>query len=156
MTMTADSGGLAAEAVAGISLQLGHVVTALEAERNRKKALAQCLRQVPILPGAIPASGILDQPDLLAAKTGYHWSLRRAVVTGFTQGTVSLYRNSASGELLVTWPSPGTYTFGRGEMLLEPGDRLVFTAAGLATTDMAVVSGAADCFESWLLADYII
>jgi len=145
-----------AEVTAGLSVQLGRVADLLEAERRRKMALVQCLRQAPFA-GGIPLSGgagTLQQADLYQAKPGYTWSIRRATATGFSAGTVTVYKNVSGGEILWTWPTAGTFTFGRGEQLLEPMDQMIFVASGITGT--VQVNGTGDLFESWLLADYII
>jgi hypothetical protein len=123
----------------------------------RRQVLLAALQQVPIAAPQVPlvsGAGVLDWPDALSAKTGYTWSVRRITATGFTAGTVTMYKNSQFGEILVPWPSAGTFTFGRGEQLLEPGDRMVFVASGI--TGYVQINGSADCFESWLLPDYLM
>lgn len=131
--------------------------------RQRQKKL-QAIRQIPIATPQIPltaGAGALAMPDLVMAKTGYNWSIRRMVAVGFTAGTVTVWKNGiitgtavTAGEQLFTFPSAGTYTFGRGEMLLNEEDALVFSATGI--TGIVQLNGAADCFETWLLADYLL
>lgn len=107
--------------------------------------------------------------DLLGPNTGFHWSIRRMVASGFTAGTVTVYRNAVqttfgaapayTGEIFFVFPQAGTYTFGRNEMLLEPDDSLSVSATGITLVAGAPgvqLAGAVDQLESWLLPDYIL
>jgi len=128
---------------------------AMDREARWRQKCAQAVTQVPFA-GSVPLSagaGTDDQPDKLQAKTGYIWSVRRITCNGFTAGAVTAYRNSALGEPLMPFPIPAVNTIGRGELLLMPGDRLVWSAAGITGT--ASYWGVADCFESWYLPFYI-
>lgn len=99
------------------------------------------------------ANDVIDQPDALMAKTGYWWDIRRLTITGFTAGTVTVFRNSNGGEPMVPFASAGTSTFGKGEILLHPGDRLV--VAGTGTTGTWQMWGEATAVESWYLPEYL-
>jgi hypothetical protein len=150
-------GGAGVSVDAGLTIQLGRVADVLESQARRRQQLMQQLHQVPILGPQVPlagGAGTLDVPDVFSAKTGYCWSIRRLALTGFSAGTVTVYKNFAGGEVLVPFPAAGVSTFGRAEALLMPGERLVFVAAGV--TGFVQVGGAADCFESWLLPDYLM
>lgn len=136
-----------------LAAQLGRVADAMErAERWRVKC-AGALQQLPVFSPVLNGSGTIDSPDGLMAKTGYHWSIRRLSAVGFTAGTVTVYNSAAGGEVLFPFAQAGTATFGRGEMLLQPGDRLVAVCAGITGT--VQLTGRADCFESWYLPYYI-
>jgi hypothetical protein len=121
------------------------------------------LHQVPIIAPQIPltaGAGAIQFADLLSPKAGFMWSLRRLVGTLFTAGTVTVYKNgyvaggvAVGGEPLFTFPSAGTYTFGRGEILLDQNDQLVIAATGI--TGSVQINGSADCFERWLLPSYL-
>lgn len=121
-------------------------------ERHRQK-MTQAIRQIPIAAPQANAAGLIDYPDLLAVKTGYYWGIRRLTFSGFTAGTCVVYRNSIIGEPLLPVQAAGVFTFGRGEMLLSPGDRLVVSTASI--TGYVQMNGAADCFEQWYLPYYI-
>ena len=138
-----------------------------------RSRLYRRMHQVPIAPPLlIPVSGsavLATATDLLGPNTGYHWSVRRLNLSGYTAGNVTVYRNATQtgygaaaavvGEILMP-PSPaGTFTFGRGEMLLEPDDSMVLFASGITLTagqQGITVIGTADQFESWLLPDYLM
>jgi hypothetical protein len=144
-----------------LGAQLGRVATALERQQADAMRLGQVIREVPITSPQIQISagaGQLDEPDLLEAKTGYCWSIRRLTAWGYTAGSVEVFKNSANGELMFPFPSQGVATFGRGEQRLMPGDRLVFVASGITLSGAYTgiqIGGAADCFESWYLPYYI-
>lgn len=145
---------------AGLELEAGIQIAAglaqeMRADRDWKRRVAGALSQVPFA-GSVTLSsgaGTLDQPDLFQAKTGFYWSVRRLTAVGWTSGAVTAYKNSTNGEPVAPYPSPSVFTFGRGELLLNPGDRLVFAATGITGT--VSVWGAADCFETWYLPFYI-
>jgi len=121
------------------------------------------LHQVPIVAPQMSltgGAGSLQLADLLSPKAGFMWSVRRLVGSLFTAGTVTVYKNGAvvggtaiGGEPLFTFPSAGTYTFGRGEILLDQNDQLVISATGI--TGSVQINGSADCFERWLLPAYL-
>lgn len=141
-------------------------------EAGRKNRLYRQMHQVPIAPPLIvptPTAGFLQGFDTTGPQTGFNWSVRRLVASNFTAGTVTIYRNAvqttfgaapaATGEILFQFPQAGTYTFGRGEMLLEPDDFMLFTCAGITLTagqSGVLVYGSADQFESVLLPEYLM
>lgn len=137
----------------GLAAQLGRVADALERAEAFRVKCAGALQQVPLFSPVLAGSGTIDSPDALMAKTGYHWSIRRLSAVGFTAGTVTVYNSAAGGEVLFPFAQAGTATFGRGEMLLQPGDRLVAVCAGIAGS--VQLTGRADCFETWYLPHYI-
>ena len=143
-----------------IAATLGRVAQALEAEACERERRRQAMRQVPIQPQQIPLTlaggtgGILDVPDAyMLARTGYNASIRRLSAWGFSAGNVQVYLESPAGELLCPFSSAGVNTVGRGEMLLQPGERIVWVAAGI--TGFVQVGGSYDLFESWYLPYYI-
>jgi hypothetical protein len=149
----------------GIFAGASAIMAERQAARQDQAAMEkfQALHQIPIAQVQIPltaGAGVYQMPDLLAPKAGYMWSVRRLVGALFTAGTVTVYKNGfvsggvlVGGEYLFTFPSAGTYTFGRGEILLDAGDNLIYTATGI--TGLAQVGGSADCFERWLLPKYL-
>lgn len=141
------------EVDASLAVQLGRVADALElAERWRVKCMG-ALQQVPIASEQVSGDGTIDQPDALMAKTGYMWSVRRLTCYGFTAGSVTVYKNIAGGEPVAPYPAAAVFTFGRGELLLKPGERLI--AVGTGITGTFQLWGDADCFEQWYLPHYI-
>jgi hypothetical protein len=147
--------GLEIDFTARIAASLNGVAGALSAEAQWRQKCARALSQVPFW-GTVnltAGNGTEDQPDKLQAKTGYIWGIRRLTIQGYSAGTVTAYRNSALGEPVLPFPVPAVNTIGRGELLLMPGDRLVFSATGITGT--VNYWGVADCLESWFLPFYI-
>jgi len=78
---------------------------------------------------------------------GYVWSIRRIDFAGLTAGTtpdvINLYRNNPQGRPV--WQFNGnnwSYTFGKTEMLLFPGETLSFANLGaLAATGQITMAG---------------
>lgn len=139
-----------------MSSAMGKMTSAMQREAQERQRMLQVIRQVPIAPPQMALSGgagTIDQPDILQAKSGYCWSVRRLAITGFSAGTVTVCLNSALGEPIALYATAGVELIGRGEMLLHPMDRLVFVGATI--TGNVQVNGSADCFESWYLPQYI-
>jgi hypothetical protein len=149
------SPGLEINFAAQICASLDGLKATLDREAAWRQKQAQVIRQIPFA-GAITLSGGAgtdDQPDKLQAKTGYIWCIRRLTVQGFTAGTVTAYRNSTAGEPVLPFATAGVNTLGKGQLLLMPGDRLIWSATGITGT--ASYWGAADCLESWYLPYYL-
>jgi hypothetical protein len=147
--------GLEIDFSAQIAASLDGIAAALTREQQWRQRQMQVIRQIPFA-GAITlagGAGTDDQPDKLQAKTGYIWGIRRLTANGFTAGTVTAYRNSSVGEPIMPFPVPAVNTIGRGELLLMPGDRIVWGATGITGT--VSYWGVADCFESWYLPYYL-
>ena len=129
------------------------------ARRRAEDRRMMCLRDFSQLPLAFPpmvlagGAGTLDMPDSLAAKTGFYWSVRRLTAVGWSAGSVTVFADSVVGEPLAPFPAPAVLTFGRGELLLNPGSRLVVSATGI--TGSVQLWGKADCFPTWMLARYM-
>ena len=149
------SPGLEIDFSARVAASLDGLAARMDRESAWRQKIAQAVTQVPFA-GTITLSGGAgtdDQPDKLQAKTGFIWSVRRITAQGFSAGTVTVYRNSALGEPVMPFPVPAVNTIGRGELLLMPGDRMVWGAATITGT--VSYWGVADCFESWYLPFYI-
>lgn len=83
----------------------------------------------------------------LGPREGFVWSIRRITVTGLTTGATpdvaNLYRNQPRGTPV--WQFNGNnfiYTFGKTELLLEPGETLALANLGtIAATGTVTISG---------------
>ena len=146
---------------ARVCASLDGMAAALDRESAWRRKVAGALSQVPFA-GSITLSagaGTYDSPGTLKAATGFIWSIRRLSVIGFSAGQVTAFRNSTSGEPVATFAAPAATTtpviddFGRGELMLMPDDRTVWSATGITGT--VSFWGVADCFESWYLPFYI-
>ena len=132
------------------------VATALAREQGRQQRMAQAVRQVPLVTNQMALSGgagTIDDPASLRAPTGFYWGIRRLTLSGFSAGTAVVYLNSQYGEPVAPFAQAGTFTFGKGQLLLHPGDRLVVTASGI--TGLVQLNGAADALEEWYLPYYL-
>jgi hypothetical protein len=136
---------------------------------QRKMKLFDTLHQVPIGPIQVPitaGAGVYQMNDLLMPKAGYMWSVRAITASGYTAGSVIVYKGGAvvggaytgGGDPRCPFPQAQTNTFGRGEFVVDIGDPLIVVCTGI-TLDSAhagvQINGSADCFEKWLLPDYL-
>lgn len=163
-----DPGGPEVSAFAAIGASLGRVAAMMEDREARRRKLFESIHQVPIGPQNIAitaGAGNLDQVEAFGPKAGYMWSVRRLTCSGYSAGTVVCYRNGTitggalvGGEPVAPFPAAGVLTFGRGELLLDQNDVLIFAATGVTLNSGAAgiqVNGAADNFERWLLPEYL-
>lgn len=168
MTDQPDGPGFDLGIFAQIGASLGQVASMMRDREDRRTALFRQLHQVPIGPQIIPitaSAGNLDQVEAFGPKAGYMWSVRRLTTSGYSAGSVAGYKNGtitggalAGGEPVAPFPAAGVLTFGRGELLLDQNDILIFAATGVTLNANAPgiqVNGAADNFERWLLPDYL-
>ncbi len=156
--------GVAAGAVALMGQRNGRPV-----EVDARARLFEQLHQVPIGAIQVPitaGAGAYQMPDLLSPKAGYMWSVRRITASGYSAGTVVVYKNGAvvggsavaGGEPVMPFAAAGTSTAGRGEILLDQNDQLIIVATGITLSAGFAgvqINGAADCFERWLLPEYL-
>jgi hypothetical protein len=174
MSAGLDTGiGIDLSVFGSIGESLSRVASMMENRENRRRKLFEQLHQVPITCPDIAintGAGVLQMADTLSPKAGYMWSIRRITATGFSAGTVLAYKNGAvignganatalGGEAVAPFASAGVLTFGRGELLLDQNDQLIWTATGITLNAGNAagiqVGGAADCFERWLLPEYL-
>jgi hypothetical protein len=166
--VTDAEAGLDLSVFGHLGTQFARIAELMEHRERRRAKLFEQLHQVPISPPQITitsSAGVLASVDLLSPKAGYMWSIRRLTATLFTAGTVLAYKNgfvqgttAVGGEPVAPFSAAGVLMFGRGELLLDQNDQLVFTASGitLASGSTGVqINGAADCFERWLLPEYL-
>ena len=124
--------------------------------------------QVPITAG----SGVYQMNDLLMPKAGYMWSIRNLTASGYTAGTVAVYKGGfvsggaySGGGQPFPFSAAGAATIGRGSLLLDQGDALIVVCGTAVPGGVAItlapgftgvqINGAADCFERWYLPRYI-
>jgi hypothetical protein len=144
------------DVTAQLCASLDGLTAQMRRAEERHQRMAQAIRQVPLAAGRMNlTTGVLDDPAQLRAPTGFIWGVRRLTLSGFATGTAIVYLNAAGGEPVAPFSQAGTFTFGRGELLLHPGDRLVVTATGQTGSDYVQLNGAADAFELWFLPYYI-
>lgn len=132
--------------------------------------LAQLVFQVPVVFPILPITAGSGSSYLDGPQAGDYWSIRRLQLTGFTAGSAVLYRNgiltniAGTGTLIGTpeeiapFPQAGMFTFGRGEILLNPNDTMAIVATGItlaAGVAGVFAQGSADRVPAYLLPEYL-
>jgi hypothetical protein len=125
----------------------------LDREERDRQRMSQAIRQIPLAANQPNAAGVIDDPAQLRANTGYYWSVRRLVLSGFSAGSAIVYKNALGGEVMEIFTAAASMKYARSAMLLAPGDRLIVQVTGITGT--VQLNGAADCFETWYLPQYI-
>lgn len=137
---------------------------------DRRTQLFQRMHQVPIGAIQVPisaGSGVFQMNDLLMPKAGYMWSVRALTASGYSAGSVIVYKGgmvvggayTGGGDPRAPFAAAATSTFGRGEFLLDQGDALIVVCTSItlnANQPGVQINGAADCFERWLLPEYLM
>jgi hypothetical protein len=145
--MTDDSISVSAQLVTGLTDKLDRAHH--EADRRKHAVYQQTFDPMQLtLDGS--GDGTLDEPTRMGPNRGFMWSVRRLTLSGFTAGTCIVY---IDGLEPLPFPQAGMYTFGRGEFLLNTGQRLTIVASSI--TGYVQWNGAADVFETWFLPEYI-
>lgn len=137
--------GLTTEFFVGINEKLDQIQT----HQKEVKAKKSQVFQAPIL--ADITSSPFDNTALLAPPRGNCWSVRRLSAFGFTAGTVTIMLDGL--EPVWVFSAAGSETWGRGELLLQPGQKLTVSYTGI--TGNVYLAGAADEFPFWYLQEYI-
>ena len=106
-------------------------------------------KSLPELRGQAASGSLVmgQEGDTIGPRQGYVWSIMRLVVTGLTSGSspdvVNLYYGSTSNT--AKWQFNGNnfgYTFGRGSLVVKPGQTLVLGSVGtFAATGTITLSG---------------
>jgi hypothetical protein len=104
--------------------------------------------------GQLAGNGTLDQPEQNAVPLGLCWGVRRFVATGFTAGTVTAISSQGIEPVMQAGVTNGFQYFAKGAVVLQPGDRLQFVAAGI-TGGPVLIFGMADTFPYWYLRRYL-
>jgi hypothetical protein len=160
VTEQPDGGGLHIDLLARLSAAMERANDLAQRAEDRAQRRMESVHQVPVVAPIVltAGAGTWRDSNTLGPKTGWCWGIRRLAVQNWSAGNIGLYRNDPNGEQLYYWSGPGSATFGRGEILLQPQDSLVWVAAGVTgnvgTTLM--VYGAADEFEQRYLPEYLI
>lgn len=137
----APAAGAELQVLASLAASLGDVAAEMRAERDRRARLAEAIW--PVGPYTIfhstSSGAVIDRPELMGPRDGYAWDLRFLTAVGFSAGTVTVNLNSSAGPQVLAYPQAGVYQFGKMQLLLRAGDRLVVTTAGITgTVDMVI------------------
>lgn len=147
------------EATADIAVALGRLCDRLDRQDMARRARASEAYRQAEFSGTITltaGAGTLQDFNRFGSPQGYTWSIRRLTAAGFTGGTLTAYKDSASGEPLAIFTGATTILpqyFGKGDILIKPMSQIVWSAASITGT--VQVWGVADQVESWLLPSYI-
>jgi hypothetical protein len=128
--------------------EIAEVVSAQEREKVRG---IKDMR-LPQITGTASGSAITLGKGIaqVGPESGHKWSVLRIVVTGMTTGSspdiLNMYVNDTGGQPI--WQFNGNnfgYTFNPREMVLNPGETLMFASSGtFAATGVITVSGQVD------------
>src|SRR5215469_2329333 len=125
------NGGTGLQVFAQMSAHLGRIAARLDQQADRTQKLWQAIRPIPgiTVPQITTTNGTADYPELLAPRRGYWWDVKSITAATFTAGSVNLYAGASSDSTLrYVFTSAGTYAFGTAQLLVPPGQRLIFTA----------------------------
>jgi hypothetical protein len=143
--------------MANLNLSIGRMADEVRATRERDAKLAEGVRPIPgiAVPQITTSGGTADYPELLSPRSGYWWDVKTVTAATFTGGTVSLYAGGQSDSTLrFVFTTSGTFAFGTGQLLVPPGQRLIFVASsvtGSVTPSLSVIEVA-----SWALPAYLM
>jgi hypothetical protein len=142
---------------AGLSIQIGKLASAIEAQTAAQRQLAADVWPVNVvLPQIGASSDSSGMRQLTRPSDGFVWDMSSISAASFSAGTVSVYRGSVSdANLKFVFTQTGTYTIGGKVFFIKPGDNLLFVCSA-AVTPFATVSF--DCIQVAVprLAEYLI
>ena len=153
MGVTHMPDGPGAEVDLKFFVDLGHKVDGIQSKLDRMAAAdGDYVFQMPIYATLAPGAAAINGGDKMEAPRELCWSIRWMSFSGFTAGTLQLQLNSI--EMVNPSLSVGYQGFGRGELILQPGDKLTL---GIATplTGTAMLFGRADAFPYEYLTTYL-
>lgn len=114
-----------------------------EAERHARPPVPwHACHDVPII-GAVPltaGAGTLNMADRYGPKDGHRWDVRSISFSGFTAGSVAIFKNDVNSAQVGAAPQAGTLTWS-GQLILRDRDWLIFVATGI--TGNVVIDGTA-------------
>lgn len=137
-------------------VDLGKKIDAIHAQAAKWRMVLyrnDVIDQIALTAGA----GTYDSPVKAGPVRGQCWDIRRLSAWGFTAGTVQAQLNAL--EPLAQWTgaaAPSTTlpaTFGKGEIILQPGDRITFTATGITGQVIIAIGPTAMPYE--YLTEYL-
>jgi hypothetical protein len=163
-----EGGGFGVAAAAVLQMSRAQQGTRDPDGDGRARLFSQ-LHQIPIGAVQVPltgGNGVFQMNDLLMPKAGFMWSIRRISASGYTAGAVTVFKGGAvvggaytgGGDPIAPFAAAGTATIGRGEGLLDAGDALIVVCTGITLSSGFAgvqINGSADCFERWLLPEYL-
>jgi len=144
-----------AEADAGLHVAVGRLAAAVERQVAQQALITRAVHPIAVPAAAIAGNGTIDDPMKFGPRDGYAWDMKRVTAASFTAGTVAVYKNAvADANQLFTFTSAGTWWITGNDMILMPGDRLLFVGAGI--TGNITISGDAIQVELAWLGAYLL
>jgi len=145
----ANGGGPGLQVFAELSANLGRVAQLMQNDVERKQRAWRQIRPITGIPvGQITAaSTLLGSPELAGPRSGFWWDIHLLLGATFTGGAVNVYR-SAGGltqpdlNLVGGFTSSGYLTYGKAQLMLAPGQYLVFgsNSTFTGTANLAIAS----------------
>ena len=138
---------------------------AIQAQENKYRGVKHL--RIPLIQGTAVSSALAmgeSQGQMCGPLEGFAWCITRWCITGLTTGAtpdvVNIFRGSSLQEGGFLWQlngnSPGS-TFGNGEMVLMPGDRLEVVSQGtFASTAQITLSGECNEVPAEMLAKLLL
>lgn len=159
-----DDGALL-DLMAKVHLTLGSIESELKAQRDHRERLIRAIHPFKSGPFPVPVTagaGGLIRGDDLGPHGGYAWDIHQVIASGFTAGTVTMYSGNppliaiqaGAGSVEFSFSAAGQLTYGKGQLLLMPGDALAFWASGITGTPQILIHGTE--MEVGLVAEYLI
>jgi hypothetical protein len=152
---------------AALGAGVGEGAAAAAAAAGLAVAPPRRVQPFPLPPGLLTATAVgsfLDLPQQFGPPVGWWWDITMLSLTGFTAGAVIASKNApavtaggnpAAVELVWTFAAAGQQAFPqKGNPLLAPGDRLVFTVSSVMT-GAAQIGGAVVMVPAERLDDYL-
>ena len=134
-------------------IDLGKKVDDIHSMHTRQQAAdGDFVWQMPIFATLAPGANPVIGGDKMEPPRECCWGVRWMSFSGFTAGTLQLQLNNI--EVVQPSITAGYQGFGRGELILQPGDKLALVIA-TALTGTAMIFGRADAFPYEYLATYL-
>jgi small neutral amino acid transporter SnatA (MarC family) len=145
------------EIAGGVAVALDGLSEELRKTRQRAEKVAQLVHPVVVSGISLPltaGAGTLNIPNMLGPMTGHYWDLKRITAYGFSAGTVTVTLGASQGDVLTVISTEGSVLFGKAHILLNGGDNLYFTAAGITGTVSVAI--AAIEIAAPVIGDYLL
>lgn len=119
---------------------------------RQRQAEGDFIFQMPIYATLAPGAPAVNGGDKMEAPRELCWGVRWMSFSGFTAGSLQVLLNNI--EVVQPSVTAGYQGFGRGELILQPGDKLTVAIAS-PLTGTATIFGRADAFPYEYLATYL-
>ena len=138
-----DQDGAGLSVLAGLAVSLdAHTagLNSLSASLAAGRPSWTDVHPVQLAPQALPAAGVVDDPDRMGPRAGWAWHIAFINATA----AVTVFRDSTRNPPLFAFPGPGMWE--PRQLILLPGQRLVYQAAAAVT----ILAEASEISLDWL------